>query len=288
MGRDGELIPAAHADWFARGFGVYNRRLIGKSFHALRVDPALPGLFARLDAEPRPVIIAMNHASWWDPLVMLALAGKLLQSRRGIAPIDAEQLRRFAFFRKLGLFGIDPDDPASLGAMLEYAASWFAANARPTLVLTTQGRFTDVREPIVNRPGAAAVASRLGAGNVVVACVLIEYAFWQDQRPEVFVRGALVPDPPAATHSTASWHRSIQATMRATAEALASGVISRDPAAFVPLIGAGAARINPVYDLWLRLRGRSGQIEARRKDPGSGGVRAMGGPTPQTSAGGEP
>ncbi len=262
MGRGGKLIPAAHADWFARGFGAYNRRLIGKRFCALRVDPALRGLCAGINNDPRPLIVVLNHASWWDPLIVLAIGGLLMPARRGIAPIDADQLRRFAFFRKLGLFGIDPDDPASFPAMLAYVNEWFRSTPMPALALTTQGRFTDVREPIRNRPGAAAVAARQPEGNVAVLGLAIEYAFWQDQRPEVFVRAAMIPQPAAPT--TAAWHRAIQAGMQANADALARAVIAREPSAFEALLGAGAGRINPVYDLWLRLRRRAGPIAARR------------------------
>lgn len=262
MGRGGELIPAAHADWFAKGFGAYNRRLIAKRFCALRVSPSLRPLCAMLDADPRPAIVVLNHAAWWDPLIILAIGATLLPSRRGIAPIDAAQLRRFGFFRKLGLFGIDPDDPASMNAMLGYVDDWFKTAPKPTLALTTQGRFTDVREPIVNRPGAAAVAARCGPRGVNVLSIAIEYAFWQDQRPEAFVRAALIEEPPACT--TAAWHRAIRAGMQANADALARDVIARDPGAFEVLIGAGAPRINPAYDLWLKLRGRSGAIQARR------------------------
>lgn len=276
MGRGGQLIPAAHADWFAKGFGAYNRRLIAKRFHALRLALGSREVLTAINSEPRPVIITLNHASWWDPLVMLALGSLLMPSRRGIAPIDAEQLRRFTFFRKLGLFGIDPDDPASMSAMLDYVLAWFRANQRPTLALTTQGRFTDVREPIVNRPGAAAVAARLGPGDCAVLSIAIEYAFWQDQRPEIFVRAALIDAP--AQNTTAAWHRTIQSGMRANADQLARRVIARDPSVFEVVLGSGAAKINPAYDLWLRIRGRSGAIQARRTPPDSS-LQAMGRPT---------
>ena len=47
---------------------------------------------------------------------------------------------------------------------------------------------------------------------------------------------------------------------------LASAAIARDPDAF-ELVAGGAARINPVMDVWLRLRGKQGGIRASRRDP---------------------
>ena len=51
------------------------------------------------------------------------------------------------------------------------------------LGLTPQGRFTDPREPIRLRPGAAAIAASCERSPRVVV-VSIEYVFWQDARPE--------------------------------------------------------------------------------------------------------
>jgi len=254
------LIPAAPSPRFARVFGWYNRRLVRRSFHALSVDTSTLALARGLDADDRPVILLINHVGWWDPLIMLEFRRMLWPSRTGIAPIDAAQLARFGFMRKLGLFGIDPDDPRSLEAMLEYTLAFFAATPRASLCITPQGRFSDPREPIRLRPGAAAIAAR--APDIRVACLALEYAFWQDKRPELLARFAEVPMPGQPT--TAAWHRAMTAMMQDNAATLAQLVIARDQAPFTNLLGDVATRINPVYDLYLRLRGRRTAISAHR------------------------
>lgn len=259
---NGELIRATPRRGFARVFAWYARRLLRSRFHRVRMTPEGRGLLRGLDGETAPLIICCTHVSWWDPLVGLDLQRELLPSRAAFSPMDADQLRRFAFFRKVGLFGIDPDDPASLGAMTSYVSELASAHPRLTLALTPQGRFADPREPVRIRPGAAALAARLERTRVV--CVAIEYAFWQDQKPEVFVH-AVESRPVAA--STASWQRAIAAGMQAAADELARRVIARDPGGFEILLGAAMGRAtaaNPVHGLWLALRGRSGEIESRR------------------------
>jgi hypothetical protein len=52
--------------------------------------------------------------------------------------------------------------------------------------------------------------------------------------------------------------------MAANQAALATLVRARKPAAFDVLLGAGAARTNPVYDAWLKLRGKGSAIEVRQ------------------------
>ncbi len=259
-GAESLVLPAKHDRRFAGVFAWYTRRLLSQRFHAVRLCASSQAAARSLDADDRPVVLLLNHSSWWDPLIGFAVGTHLLASRVGIAPMDRDQLTRFAFFRRIGLFGIDPDDPKSLPAMVEYASSFVATSRRPTVALTPQGRFTDVREPIVLRPGAAALCAALG--DVVPAVLSIEYAFWQDQRPEAFLRLGVV-DPPSV-RSTTSWHRVLTASMRESALKLSELVIARDPGAFVPLIQRRGARSNPVYDLILRLRGRSGEIAARR------------------------
>jgi 1-acyl-sn-glycerol-3-phosphate acyltransferase len=257
--------------------------MLRRSFHAVRAERGGAALLASADAHPGPLLVALSHSSWWDPILGMHLAWRFTPSRLGFAPMDAAQLRRFNFFRRLGVFGIDPDSPESGTQMVQFLEAAFARHPRPSLWITPQGRFADPRAPLVVRPGAAAVAARLSAGGsganpagpgVRVLAVAVEYPFWSDRRPEVALRVAEVPAPDRPT--TPAWTRALQAAMEANARALADLVIARDPAPFEVLLGAGegavgataspvTARVHPVYDLWLRLRGRAGAVPPRRE-----------------------
>lgn len=258
------VVPGAYDARFVRFFAWYVRRLFRKRFHAFRIATHTRPALAGLANHAGPVIVVMNHSSWWDPLVALMLGHELCPARTGCAPMDARELAKFGILKKLGIFGIDPDDARSLPAMARYVQDQFARDSRATLWITPQGRFMDAREPIVLRPGAAAIAAR--AKDVRVISLAIEFAFWVDQKPEVFTRLAVVPAP--AAPSTAHWHSAMTQAMQANADALAQLVRARDAAAFEPLSAADAARdgsINPAMDLWLRLRGKKVALTDRTR-----------------------
>lgn len=208
-----------------------------------------------------PLVVLLGHASWWDPLVGLVVWRRLLADRDLRMPMDADQLARFGFFKRLGVFGIDPDDPRSLEAMRRFTLDHFATATRPTLGLTPQGRFTDPREPVRLRPGAAAIAAAAPSETTVVA-IAVEYVFWQDQRPEILIAASPCPRPTGSA-STTRWHRAMTEAFTDATARLAAASIDRDPDAFTDLVG-GRDRIHPVMDLWLRMTGRGGGIAARR------------------------
>lgn len=277
-------IPGNYDERFVRFFAWYVRRMFRQRFYAVHLALGTRHVLASVANSPKPLIVAMNHSSWWDPLVALLVGRVLCPDRSGCAPMDARMLAKFGMFRRLGIFGIDPDDARGLPALVGYVLERFEREARPTLWITPQGRFMDVREPVVLRPGVAAIAARAALGTNVVA-LGVEYAFWIDQKPEVFLRLARVEPPaPPATHtagarpSTADWHRAIEGTMRDNAQALAALVRAREPAAFEPLI-AGAASVHPVMDLWLRATGRGSELEDRTRTPTSVGAGAASDPS---------
>lgn len=256
------LLPATPRAWFIRWFSRYTPKLIAKKFYAMRVDARTPQTLSELNTHQGPLLCVMNHSSWWDPLIGLALHATQLLERDQRAPMDRAQLERFWFFRSLGLFGIEPDNPASLEAMRVYLTEWFAAQPRATVWITPQGDFQDPRDELVIRPGAAALAAASGEQTKVVS-IAIEYAFWTDQKPEIFLRFEPVhPQKP----STTGWHRALTATMKANQAELASLVIQRNPSAFVNLIGGEVSKTNPVWDLILKLRGKQGAIAPARRN----------------------
>lgn len=272
------LIPASYSPTVTKYFARWVRRMFKKSFHAVRVVPEHSDLIGSLQRSDTPGIVLLSHTSWWDPLISLVLHDHHGMGREPLAPMDATQLVKFGFFKKLGIFGIQPDNPESLRAMGEYVRGRFEANPRSTLWITPQGRFVDPRDPIELRPGAAALAAK--TPNVRVLALAIEYAFWTDQRPEVFLRFEPCAAP-ARADSTTAWHREFLRAMTENNARLAEAVRSRDAARFRPALGetrgGGDSDSGPAtnwfYDLWLRLRGQSGRVEDRRFTASNPGER---------------
>lgn len=256
------FIPEKYTPKIAAWFRRYARRKIDKSFFAVRLAR---GSFDPRSVEPtRPLVIALTHASWWDPLLSMALQDRWAPTRRPMGPMEADQLERFGIFRRVGIFGVEPNDPASLEAMRAHVLRVFEAEAPAVLWLTPQGSFADPRAPLVVRPGMAAIAA--GQADPGVVCVAVEYAFWVDQKPEIFlsVREARLN---GAEASTTAWQRAIVAAFEDARADVARRVIDRDPDAFEIIMGKGVAKTNIVWDLIMRLRGQSGSIEPRRGAP---------------------
>lgn len=240
-----------------RGFQWYVRGLLRKRFFAVRLSRTGVPRTDEWRSHEGPLLLLVNHSSWWDPILMAFLQGVWCPDRRVLAAMDRVQLERFSMFRRMGVFGIDPDDPASLPALVDHVLGTVKRDPRTVVMLTPQGRFTDVREPLRLRPGAAALAARLPQVRAVVAA--LEYPFWLDARPEVLLRFRDVPPPEVS--STAAWQRALTEAMQANAQALAAASIARDPSVFDIVVGGGTARVNPVYDAWLRLTGRGTAID---------------------------
>lgn len=260
------LVPARPSRGFRRFFSGYASRMIRRKFHSALILKGDAGHITKLDSFEGPVILLMTHASWWDPLVGLLIWRSFIPSRELLVPMDAKELKRFDFFRRLGMFGIDPDDPDSLEAMRTYVLDRFeATEARPTLGLTPQGRFTDSRATMRLRPGAASIAASCPDAPRVVA-VAVEYPFWQDKHPELLMSMTPVEGPGHDPPTTGDWHRTMTVAMEDAAGRLATASIRRDLAAFEAIDPAlqGGSRINPIMDGWLKLRGRAGGIEARQ------------------------
>ncbi|MEM9082889.1 MAG: lysophospholipid acyltransferase family protein [Planctomycetota bacterium] len=238
------------------------RKRLSKAFFAVRVMHGTRESLADANEYEGPLLVVFNHPGWWDPIAGKHIGYELMPDRPTLAPMDRDQVERFAFFRWLGLFGIDPDDPAVLEPMVDFVRTRFAENPKRSFWITAQGQFTDVRAPIRLRPGAAALAARLDRPRVVV--LSFEYTFWQDTKPEVFVRGDTCETPEG--DSTTAWLRAMTSALQQNQDKLAKAVIARQTDAFEILLGGEEAKINPFYDLWLKVRGKGGSVPMRDRN----------------------
>jgi len=231
--------------FLVRWFCWYAVRYLGKHFHSLRVSRSSA-------AEPNPagpLVIYVNHASWWDPLVGAALARTFFSRRRVYTPIAAEALQRYKMFRQLGFFGVEPDSSRAAIRFLRTATN-VLQQPDGLLWVTPQGRFADARErPAGLRPGLGHLATRVQATFLPLA---IEYVFWEERTPEILVRfGRPLRSDLRRSASPADWTRRFEAELTLTQDALAAEAISHNPAAFERLLH-GRTGIGGPYDWWRR------------------------------------
>lgn len=128
--------------------------------HAVRL--AVPKL------EVGPVLLAANHASWWDGF----LVRKLFAAARPGAPLFTVMLERELssrpWLRRLGAIGLTPGSTASVRHLLREVEALSAQHPSMGLAFFPQGEiWPSGRRPLGFHSGLQSVAQRLQAGSVV-------------------------------------------------------------------------------------------------------------------------
>ena len=162
-------------------FTAYSRRYVRRRFHAIRLLKCHP---LRQDIS-RPLLIYLNHASWWDPLVCLDLSRRWFPNRNSFAPMGAAAVERYRIFKHIGMYAVEQESGRGAAAFLRTTCAILSVDCN-IVWLTPEGRFSDVRErPIQLRGGIGALAARMP--EVEFLPLAIEYTFWTEPRPEVLI-----------------------------------------------------------------------------------------------------
>jgi 1-acyl-sn-glycerol-3-phosphate acyltransferase len=217
--------------WLIRGFRKYVLRFLRKNFTAVRLSKA----GAAMPTDGLPVLVVLNHPSWWDPMVGVALAD-LLPGYSHYVAMDAAMLKVYRSFNRLGFFGIDMNSLAGARTFLRTGTA-ILSHDRHAVWVTAQGRFADVRErPLGLRPGSGHLAAGLDRGWIVP--VALEYAFWNEKKPEALIRiGEPIPLAGSASDGSKAWNARIETALTVTLDALNAEAMTRDPSLFTTLIG---------------------------------------------------
>lgn len=244
---DSSAPPKISALWL-RWFSAYGNRYVRRHFHAIRVRQPPPPVSLN------PLVIYLNHASWWDPMVAFALRRQFFAHRHSFAPIDAEALEKYRFFRKLGLFPVRQNSPRGTMDFLHHASA-ILARADSILWLTPQGRFCDARErPARFRAGLGHLATRVSAATYLP--LAIEYVFWEERKPEIcvhFGEAVVLTGAQAASLGPEQVTRFFEEKLAATQDELAHAVKARDVSQFRTLHETRTG-VGGVYDWWRRGR----------------------------------
>ncbi len=234
--------------WYAKGFAR-------KHLHSVCLAKG-----SAPEADPSgPLIVYGNHAGWWDPIVALLIAQHVLPGRTVYAPFDAEALRSYPFFERLGFFGVDQTSPRGAAQFLSIARGVLE---RPgaSLWVTPEGRFADPRDHAAAfRPGLAHLAASLPGATLLPLAT--EYPFWEEKLPESLSRfGPPIHTTDHPNLDKRQWSELLHSRLRETQRLLAAESLARDPAAFEVLLG-GKEGVGGVYE-WIRrttakLSGRS-------------------------------
>jgi 1-acyl-sn-glycerol-3-phosphate acyltransferase len=238
-----------------RVFSNYSRWYVARHFHAVRLSADSPPP----QAGGLPLVIYVNHASWWDPLICLLLQDQFFAPRPAFAPIDQDALARYRFFRKLGFFGVEPDSIRGAGQFLRTATA-ILQRPQSILWLTPQGRFADARErPAGFKSGLGHLPAR--APRAAYVPLAVEYVFWHERKPEVLCRFGemeIIERGPRR-----DWTTHFEQRMAGAQNALADQALRRNAGDFQSLIKSNPG-VGPAYDAWRWLRAKLAGHSFRR------------------------
>ena len=252
-----------------RVFARYSRYYLGRHFHSIRVskESVLPS-----SDIARPIVMYLNHSSWWDPLICLYLARCWFPDRTSLAPIDAGMLKQYAFFKHLGFYPVETGTARGARDFLRSTAQLLASD-RNMVWLTPQGRFVDARErPIPFRRGLGALAHR--SERALFVPLAIDYTFWTEPQPEILISvGPAVAAEEMIISSVSDWTDFFSSSLEETQDRLATSACRRDPDDWI-VLERGASGINAIYDGWRSLRSRmQGRSFTREHQPDDAAAR---------------
>jgi len=174
------VIEASKSRWFNAWFARHARSRIRRTFGRVLVSGLAE---ARIAAGQAPLLLVANHTTWWDALVALYVS-ELLLGCDGYAMMDAANLRRVPFFRRVGAFGVDLDDPADGARAIRHTARLLGTKGRAVWIFP-EGRERSPFAALDLRPGAAQIARV--AKRAVVVPVGLRYVFGAAEGPDLWI-----------------------------------------------------------------------------------------------------
>ncbi|MBA3882896.1 MAG: 1-acyl-sn-glycerol-3-phosphate acyltransferase [Chthoniobacterales bacterium] len=238
--------PAGISAGLLRIFGRYSEHYVARHFHSVR----LLANGAPKTCFDVPLVLYLNHSSWWDPIVCLLLARRFFPRRKSYGPIDAAALQRYAFLERLGFFGVEHGTGRGARNFRKRAEAILRQNDS-ALWLTPQGMFIDNRpRPLYFQSGLGRLAH--GATSAAFQPLAIEYTFWEERLPEVLISfgEAVIFEQPRSLNVPDATDL-FEAALASVQDQLSAASQRRQREEWRVLVEGGAGTTR-VYDWWRR------------------------------------
>ena len=182
----------------------------------------------------------------------MLLMRRFFLERPGFTPMDAAALKKYAFMRRLGVFGIEQNSPRGAVRFLRTAGQ-VLDNPDHMLWMNAPGRFSDARErPVPLAPGVTRLPEI--APDAVIVPLAVEYVHWTEKRGDALLafgapleaRGLLALDRGARTET-------IREAVTANMDRLAQDAISREEHRFRVVLD-GRVGMGGLYGGWQYLK----------------------------------
>jgi 1-acyl-sn-glycerol-3-phosphate acyltransferase len=110
------MIKAQHKKWARIIFDLYINSLLKKNFSRFLLTNEFPKI-----NQSAGLIITPNHFSWWDGFFIDFYTQKILQRKIHLLMLE-EQLKRYWFFKKVGAYSINVNNPKSVIETFNYTS----------------------------------------------------------------------------------------------------------------------------------------------------------------------
>lgn len=171
------MIEANKSKRFSSFFQRYVRYLLKKHFYRIH--------FYQASQEPLPssAIWVINHSSWWDSLVLFYMNAK--KYNHDLYGMMAEEgLKKFPFFRKIGVYSMNGQSIAGIKASLRYSEQLLEEGK--TIAIFPQGKEEHIeKRPLTFLDGTSYLIRKQKARHVVP--ITFYYTFLHEARPEIFI-----------------------------------------------------------------------------------------------------
>lgn len=176
------MLTAKKSALFERVFDVYNRNLLKRRFHSLKV---LGSEFLRGREEKLPSIIYANHSSWWDGLVIFQIFRRCAVD--GFVMMEEKQLKNLRLFRRLGAFSVVRENPRDAIKSINYATGLLREKPNRRLLIFPQGEiFPNDARPLEFFGGISKIIEK--TGDCIAIPAAMRYEFSGEFKPEIFVK----------------------------------------------------------------------------------------------------
>jgi 1-acyl-sn-glycerol-3-phosphate acyltransferase len=174
----------------------------------------LAGLPRNLPAD-LPLVLASSHVSWWDAFTLRHLHRALRPAAPVYTAMTERELRRFPFFRLIGVFGIDPESAGAVRGALRFWEERTRERRDSTLIYFPQGRiWPSHRRPLGFQRGVELFARR--ASPCAVLPVALHHEPLSASAPTVFAYAG----EPMVTDGGDVDHLRIEQAVEAASDAL--------------------------------------------------------------------
>lgn len=175
------MIPSKKNRFIGKLFSLYHNRLMRKHFFAVH----LKGLNNLIELNTnKPVLLFANHSNWWDGFTAYLLTNRLLK-KDDYLMMDIEQMKKYSFFKYVGVFSVNRNNAKEALSTLNYATELLKESGKFLWMFPEGLMNPQDKRPLKFFSGITKIAEKLN--NVYIVPVCFRYEYLMEQRPEIFI-----------------------------------------------------------------------------------------------------